>query len=47
MIGPPRTLPSGRVFPEPPGMVELLEETRGFNDDPTLRPVNVHYERYW
>ncbi len=47
MIGPPRTLPSGRVFPEPPGMVELLEETRGFNDDPARGPLNVHYERYW
>ena len=46
MIGPPRLLNGRRVFPDEPGMVELLER-EGFNADETRGPVTVHYERFW
>jgi len=46
MIGPPRRVSGKRIFPEGPGMVELLERA-GFHADPGPERVNVHYERYW
>jgi len=43
MLGRPQTGEEGRVFPHPPGMIELLER-RGFHaDDPGGR---LHFERY-
>jgi len=46
MIGPPRRVSGKRIFPEAPGMVELLEEA-GFHAEPGGQRVDVHYERYW
>lgn len=46
MIGPPRRIQGVRRFPEGEGMVGLLE-AQGFNADPKIDPVNIHYERYW
>ncbi len=47
MIGPPRLLTGRRVFPEAPGLVEILERDRGMNSDLRRGAVDVHYERYW
>ncbi|MFO0970463.1 MAG: ferredoxin--NADP reductase [Gemmataceae bacterium] len=50
MIGVPEVdRPSGRtVYPQPPGVVEILEK-RGFRrDQPALKVRgNVHFEEYW
>jgi len=47
MIGVPRRRPGSRSYPEPRGMIQVLEE-RGFNaDERSGRRVNVHYERFW
>ncbi len=50
MIGVPvRDRATGnRVYPKPPGVIELLEQ-RGFKvDQPNIRLVgNIHYEEYW
>jgi ferredoxin--NADP+ reductase len=47
LIGVPRRRPGSRVYPEPAGMIELLEK-RGFNADARSgAKVNVHYERFW
>ncbi len=45
MIGAPQLHGSGRVvYPQPPGMVELLARTRGFSAD--AQSGNIHFERY-
>jgi ferredoxin--NADP+ reductase len=50
MIGvPEKDRDTGRrVFPQPPGVIELLEQ-RGFQADQPPNKVkgNVHYEEYW
>jgi ferredoxin/flavodoxin---NADP+ reductase len=49
MIGAPRKTRDGQlVFPEPPGMVELLVDL-GFQLEDRRHPGrgNVHYEKYW
>ncbi len=50
MIGvPDRERETGRrIFPQPPGVIEILEG-RGFRaDQPQARTVgNIHYEEYW
>lgn len=50
MIGvPEKDRASGqRVFPQPPGVIELLER-RGFQlDNHSMKTVgNLHYEEYW
>lgn len=47
MIGAPHRGPQGeRVYPQPKGMVEVLE-TMGFATDQPKRPGNVHFEKYW
>jgi len=47
MIGIPRLDDSGnRIYPEPPGVIELLEQ-RGFHADLHGRAGNVHFEKYW
>ena len=51
MIGVPgrRTASTGeRVYPQPPGVVEILER-RGFQvDQPQVKiKGNIHFEEYW
>ncbi len=46
MIGLPRTVDGSTVFPDPPGVVELLVE-RGFTLGSRREPGNIHYEEYW
>jgi ferredoxin--NADP+ reductase len=50
MIGVPEKNPATgeRVFPQPPGVIEILER-RGFQtDQPSLKiKGNIHYEEYW
>lgn len=47
MIGlPKKTADSRLVYPEPPGMVELLDHA-GFTLDRPHRPGHVHFEKYW
>jgi ferredoxin--NADP+ reductase len=48
MIGVPRTREGRRVFPEPRGVVEVLE-ARGFRADSRRHQVagNIHFEEYW
>jgi ferredoxin--NADP+ reductase len=48
MIGAPRTREGQRVYPEPLGMVEVLE-ARGFRADSRRHQVagNIHFEEYW
>lgn len=46
MIGLPRKADSGLVYPEPAGVVEILENL-GFQLDQRGRPGNIHYEEYW
>ena len=50
MIGvPDKNRETGeRVFPQPPGVIEILEQ-RGFQtDQPSLKiKGNIHYEEYW
>ncbi len=47
MIGAPRrgATGSGR-YPQPTGMIEVLE-ARGFHSDEPHHPGNIHYEKYW
>jgi ferredoxin--NADP+ reductase len=47
MIGIPHADEEGhRTYPEPPGIIELLER-RGFHADLHGRTGNVHFEKYW
>ena len=47
LIGVPRRIQGKHVYPEPTGMVELLERDRGFCADPETGRANLHFERYW
>ena len=45
MVGAPRAQADGQlVYPQPPGMVELLSRERGFMSD--AHTGNIHFERY-
>jgi ferredoxin/flavodoxin---NADP+ reductase len=46
MVGLPEHTPSGPHYPQPKGMVEVLE-ARGFVLDHADQPGNIHCERYW
>ena len=46
MIGLPTETPDGLVYPEPEGVVAVLERM-GFSLDRRDRPGNIHYEEYW
>ena len=46
MIGLPADTPEGPVYPEPEGVVAVLERM-GFVLDRRDRPGNIHYEEYW
>ena len=47
MIGVPRQTHDPTLrYPEPRGMVEVLEE-RGFKVDLPYEPGNIHFEKYW
>jgi ferredoxin--NADP+ reductase len=50
MIGVPTRDPSTgqRSYPQPPGVVEILEQ-RGFqSDQPQVKMKgNIHFEEYW
>ncbi len=47
MIGVPKKAAGGTVeYPQPPGVVELLE-ARGFKCDRPRDPGNIHFEEYW
>ena len=45
MVGAPRLQDGRLVYPQPPGIVQLLEE-RGFHCAPQEHRVNIHFERY-
>jgi ferredoxin/flavodoxin---NADP+ reductase len=46
MIGAPRLQDSRAVYPPVLGMVEVLEQQRGFRADPRRGNINIHFERY-
>lgn len=47
MIGIPHVDSEGhRLYPEPTGLVEVLE-ARGFHADSPRRPGNIHFEKFW
>lgn len=47
MIGLPKREPDGQiVYPEPPGMAEVLT-LQGFRLDQPRQSGNVHFEKYW
>ena len=47
MIGVPQKQKDGsRAYPEPTGVIEILEK-RGFRADQPRNPGNVHFEEYW
>lgn len=46
MIGAPRLQDGRAVYPPVLGMVEILEQQRGFRADPRRGNINIHFERY-
>lgn len=46
MIGVPQHTHALRFYPQPTGMVEILEQL-GFHLDEPHRPGNLHVEKYW
>jgi ferredoxin--NADP+ reductase len=46
MVGIPREEHGQRVYPQPTGLIELLERI-GFQADRPGQPGNVHFEKYW
>lgn len=46
MIGLPAKGPTGRLFPQPTGMVEILEQAGLALDEPSRRG-QIHFEKYW
>lgn len=46
MIGLPETVDGADVYPERPGVVQMLVE-RGFKLDRRKDPGNIHYEEFW
>ena len=46
MVGRPRLQGGERLYPQPPGMVEILETRFGFDAGSAEEPGNIHFERY-
>ncbi|TWU09204.1 Ferredoxin--NADP reductase [Symmachiella macrocystis] len=46
MIGIPEINDGQRVYPQPTGVIEILEQ-RGLQADETGEPGNIHFEKYW
>ena len=46
MIGRPRLEDDVALYPEPTGVIEILETRFGFQADRPGRPGNIHFERY-
>ncbi len=46
MVGIPKEEYGQRVYPQPTGMIELLERA-GFQSDRPGQPGNIHFEKYW
>jgi ferredoxin/flavodoxin---NADP+ reductase len=48
MIGVPTSdkVSGQRVYPQPTGVIEILEK-RGFRSDQPREPGNIHFEEYW
>jgi len=42
----PKSADGRRVYPEPPGVIEILEKS-GFSADRKSGRAQVHYEEYW
>ncbi len=47
MIGAPKTTQGAKTYPEPRGLVEVLETRFGFQADARGARGNVHFETYW
>jgi ferredoxin--NADP+ reductase len=46
MVGVPKDEHGHRIYPQPAGMIELLERS-GFQADRPGQPGNIHFEKYW
>lgn len=46
MVGIPKEEHGQRIYPQPTGVIELLERL-GFHADRPGQPGNVHFEKYW
>lgn len=46
MVGIPKEDAGQRIYPNPTGVIELLER-RGFQADRPGQPGNIHFEKYW
>lgn len=46
MVGIPKEEHGQRVYPQPTGMIEVLERL-GFQADRPTQPGNIHFEKYW
>ena len=46
MVGIPKDEQGQRVYPQPTGVIELLERI-GFLADRPEQPGNIHFEKYW
>lgn len=46
MVGIPKDENGRRVYPQPTGVIELLERL-GFQVDRPEQPGNIHFEKYW
>ncbi|HLQ43344.1 MAG TPA: ferredoxin--NADP reductase [Planctomycetaceae bacterium] len=46
MVGIPKDEHGRRIYPQPIGMIELLERI-GFQADRSGQPGNIHFEKYW
>lgn len=46
MVGIPKEEHGQRVYPQPTGVIELLERL-GFHADRPGQPGNIHFEKYW
>ncbi|MDA2937909.1 ferredoxin--NADP reductase [Acidobacteria bacterium AH-259-A15] len=46
MIGVPKRTKEGYSYPQPTGVIEILE-SRGFKTDRPRDPGNIHFEEYW
>ena len=46
MVGIPKEEHGQRIYPQPTGVIELLERI-GFQADGPGRPGNIHFEKYW
>lgn len=46
MVGIPKEEHGRKIYPQPTGMIELLERA-GFQSDQPGQPGNIHFEKYW